>query len=185
MVAVCNDLSVSGSGGSKENGPPRSHAKAHLEAHLKSTRIAALLNAERAAAAASALDVRVIELETRAFQCLDVIDGHALEVHFAHLINQHLEAIELVDIIGGIFLVLKSHMVAEAGAASTHDGDTQCGGRGVLLAHDFLNFRVRHWSNCNHFSIFTPCRFRRYLLHTHCTTTRDLSIPLYRTCSGS
>src|ERR1019366_5495921 len=175
MSGHYNDLSATGSGGSKENGPSRSHAKAHLEARLESARMGALLNADRAAAAASALDIGVIELETRAFQCLDVIDGHAFEVHLAHLVNQHLEAIELVDIIGGIFLVLKSHVVAEAGAASAHNGHAQCDGRGVLLAHNFLNFRVRHWSNCNHFSILTPCRFRRYLFHTHCTTMRKPS----------
>ena len=133
-------------------------AKAHWKQTFESAKIAAHLNAERAAAAASALDVRVVELEAGAFQCLDVIDGDALEVHLAHLVDQHLEAIELVDIVGGIFLVLKSHVIAEAGAASTHNGNAQGDGRGILLAHNFLNFRGRHWGNCNHFSIFTPCR---------------------------
>src|SRR5215472_416259 len=49
------------------------------------------LDGERAAATASALHVRVVELETGTFQRLDVIDGDTLQVHFAHLIDEHFQ----------------------------------------------------------------------------------------------
>ena len=48
------------------------------------------LDAKRAAAAACTLHVGVVELETRAFQCLDVIDRDPVEIHFAHLVHQDL-----------------------------------------------------------------------------------------------
>jgi hypothetical protein len=39
------------------------------------------LNAERGTAATGTLHVRVLELEARAFERLDVVDGDALEIH--------------------------------------------------------------------------------------------------------
>lgn len=145
----------------KENGPLREIAKAHLEVLADVRGRAAFLYAERTAAAASALDVRIIELEARAFERLDVVDGNALEIHFAHLVDQDFETIELIDIVRGIFRILKSHVIAESGTPSPYNSHAERDGRGVLLAHNLFHFRGRHWSNCKHVSIFAPCRFRR------------------------
>jgi hypothetical protein len=106
----------------------------------------ARLDAERAAAAASALDVRVIELEARTFDCLDVINLDTVKIHFAHLIDQNFEAVEFIDVVAVLIdLVLESHVIAETRATAAHDGDAQAGGRGILLRQDFLHFRDGYW----------------------------------------
>jgi len=127
--------------------------------------VTASLYAERATAAAGALDVRIIELEASAFQRFDIVDGNAFQVHLAHLVYQYLEPIKFVNVVGRILGILKRHMVAEAGASAAYNSDAKRHGSGILLAHNFFYFRCRDWSNCNHFSIFTPCRYRRYFLH--------------------
>ena len=83
------------------------------------------LDAEGAAAAAGALDVGVVELETGAFDGLDVIDLDAVEVHLAHLVDQNLEALEFVHVVRGILGVVKSHVVAEPGTAAAYYSDAQ------------------------------------------------------------
>ena len=47
---------------------------------------------ERGAAAAGGLDVRVVELEARARQPLDVVDLGPDQVHQAHLVDDDLDA---------------------------------------------------------------------------------------------
>jgi len=81
------------------------------------------LNAKRAAAAASALHVRVIELEAGAFDGLNVVDLDAIQVHRAHLVDRDLEPVKINDLIGLIGLVFKCHVVLETGAASADDGN--------------------------------------------------------------
>src|ERR1700722_11454661 len=49
------------------------------------------LGAERTAAAAGALDVRIVELKARTINRFDVIDLHAIEVHLAHLVDEHFQ----------------------------------------------------------------------------------------------
>src|SRR5258708_19083818 len=114
------------------------------------------LDAERTSTATGALYVRVVEFETRALESLHVVDRDSFEVHFAHLVHKNLQAVELIDIVRGIFLVLESHVIAEARAASAHNGHSQGHGCRILLAHNFLNFGRRYWGNSNHLSIFTP-----------------------------
>ena len=46
-----------------------------------------VLDAEGTAATASALDVRIIEFEARAFETFHVVDGNTFQVHFAHLVD--------------------------------------------------------------------------------------------------
>jgi hypothetical protein len=106
----------------------------------------ARLNAERAAAAAGALDVRVIELEARTFDCLDVINLDTVEVHLAHLIDENFEAVEFIDVVAVLVdLIFESHVIAETRATATHDRDAQAGGRGILLRQDFLHFGDGYW----------------------------------------
>ena len=86
-------------------------AKAHRQTCPNRERIAAFLYAERAATAAGALDVRIIELEASAFQRLDIIDGDAFQVHFAHLIDEDLESIEFINVVGWIFRILNGQLL--------------------------------------------------------------------------
>src|ERR1700692_4646885 len=125
-------------GDAKENGPSRKLAKAHRQTRPNLERIAALLYAERTATAAGALDVWVVELEAGAFQRLDIVDGNAFQIHFAHLIDEDLESVEFIDVVGWIFRILKRHVIAEARAASAHDGHAERSRRGDLLAHCFF-----------------------------------------------
>ena len=99
-----------------------------------------LLDAERAAATAGALDIRIVELEARSLERLDIVNRDIFKVHLAHLVDQDLKPIELVDIVRGILLIFKGHVIAETGAAATHNGNAQCDGRRILLAHNFFNF---------------------------------------------
>ena len=87
------------------------------------------LNAEGAAAAAGAFYVGIVEFESRAFDGFDVVDGDAVEVHLAHLIDEDFEAVKFVNIVAGfVDLVLESHMVAESGAAAPYDRHAQTRG---------------------------------------------------------
>jgi len=108
------------------------------------------LNAKRTAAAAGAFHVRIIELEARAFDGLDVINLDAVEIHRTHLVNRDLESVEIHDLIGLIGLVFKSHVVLETGAASANHSDAQRHRHGVLHAHDFLDLGTGSGSQTNH-----------------------------------
>ena len=83
------------------------------------------LDGERAAAAAGALDVGIIELETGAFQRLDEIDFGAVEVQQAGLVHEDLQAIVVVSLVEHIRSVLEGHGIAETGAPSADDGNAQ------------------------------------------------------------
>ena len=128
-------------GDAKGNGPVHRLAKTHRHTRPNRERIAALLYAERTATAAGALDVRVVELEASAFQRFDIVDGDAFQVHFAHLIDENLESVEFIDVVGWILRILKRHVIAEARAASAHDGHAESNGRGGLLTHNFFYLR--------------------------------------------
>src|SRR5207302_4885591 len=83
------------------------------------------LNAERTPAAAGALHVGIVELESSAFQRLDVIDLHSVQVHRAHLIHGYLQAIKVEDLVrlGGI--VFERHVILETRAAAAHHRHAQ------------------------------------------------------------
>src|SRR5205085_279992 len=78
------------------------------------------LNTKRAAASASALHVRVIELKPRALERLNVINLHSIEVHRTHLVHGHFQAVEIEHFIRVVGLVLKSHVILKSRAASAH-----------------------------------------------------------------
>src|ERR1700681_444337 len=144
-----------------QKGPPRGSRRPCLAkpfsvgftVHLGISR---RLDAEGTSAATGALYVRVIELETRALKSLYVVDRDTFEVHFAHLVDEHLQAVELIDIVRRIFLILEGHMVAESRATAAHNGNSQGHRRRILLAHNFFHFCRCYRRNCNHLSIFTP-----------------------------
>jgi hypothetical protein len=114
------------------------------------------LNAKRAAAAAGALHVRIIELEAGTLDGFDVIDLNAIQIHRAHLVNRDLEPVKIHDLIGLIGLVFKRHMVLETRAASADDGNAQRHRDRILHAHDFLDLGAGSRSQTNHNFFWPP-----------------------------
>lgn len=109
------------------------------------------LNAEGGAAAAGAFYVGIVEFEAGALDGFDVVDGNAVEVHLAHLVDEDFEAFEFVDVVACLIdLTFESHVVAETGAAATYDRHAQTRWRGVLLRDDLLDFRYGNRRKSNH-----------------------------------
>src|SRR6266496_4239648 len=81
-------------------------------------------DAERRAASTRRLYIRVLELEARTLQTLDVIDLGADEVHEAHLVDDAPDALDLelaIDL-GGL---VEIEVVREPSTATTDDAQTQ------------------------------------------------------------
>jgi len=114
------------------------------------------LNAERTAATASALHVRVVELEAGAFQGFDVIDFHPIQIHRTHLVDRDLKPIKIHDLVGLVGLVFKCHVVLKTGAASADDGNAQRHRDWILHAHDFLDLGAGSGSQTNHKFLWPP-----------------------------
>lgn len=122
------------------------------------------LHGEGTAAAACALYVRVIELKPRAFESFDVVDGDTVEIHLAHLVDQDLQAVKLVDVVAGfVDLILEGHLIAKARAAAAHHGNTQARWLGRLLRQNFFYFVYGYWRQLNHFQPpeIAPCALQR------------------------
>src|SRR6202142_1220216 len=105
------------------------------------------------AAAAGALDVRVIELEARAFERLDVVDRNAFQIHLAHLVDKNLETLELVYVVAILIdLVFEGHVIAETRATTAHNGNAQAGGFRSLLQQNlfYLHYCGRRKLNHRH-----------------------------------
>src|SRR5665213_167656 len=109
------------------------------------------LDAEGTATAASALDVRVVELEASTLEGLDVVDLNSIQIHLAHLVDQDLDTVELVNVVRRILLTIKGHVVAEPRTSAAHDRHTQCRRSGILLSHDLFHFMRRGVSQLKHF----------------------------------
>lgn len=102
---------------------------------------AAGLNAEGGAAAAGALDVGIVELESGAFDGFDIVDGDAVEIHLAHLVDKDFQAVKFIDVVAAfIDLVLKSHVITEAGASASDDSDAQARRHRRLLRDNLFDF---------------------------------------------
>jgi hypothetical protein len=108
------------------------------------------LDAERAAATAGALNVRVVKLEARAFDAFDVIDLYAFKIHRAHLVNGNLQAVKVQYFIGVVGLVLECHVILKTRAAAADYRDTESRGHRALHVHYFFHFCTRYWRQTNH-----------------------------------
>ena len=64
--------------------------------------------------------MRVIELETRAFQRLDIVNLGAIQVQHAGLIDKNFQISEIIRLIQHVRLVFERHRVAEPGAPATN-----------------------------------------------------------------
>ena len=102
------------------------------------------LDAEGTAAAAGALHVGIVELESRTFERLDVIDLNSIQIHGAHLVDGNLQTIELKQLVRIAGLVFKRHMVLETGAAAANYSHAQRDWNGALHTHDFLDLGTRN-----------------------------------------
>jgi len=118
------------------------------------------LNAKRAAAAASALHVRVVELEAGALDGLNVINLDAIQIHRAHLVDRDLQPVKIHDFVSLVRRIFKCHVVLETGAASADDGNAQRHRYRILHAHDFLDLGAGSGSQTNHKFLWPP--HRRY-----------------------
>src|SRR6266700_302654 len=114
------------------------------------------LDAERAPTAAGALHVGIVEFKSRTFERLNVINLNSVQVHGTHLVDRHLQTVELEKLvrIGG--LVFKRHMVLKSGASAADNRHAQSNGHGVLHAHDFLDLGTRNGRQINHKSSWPP-----------------------------
>src|SRR5688572_12764725 len=105
---------------------------------------------EARAAAAGALHVRVVELEARALQPLDVVDHRAREVHQAHLVDDDVDAVDrepAIDL-GGLVEV---EVVREPGAAAADDAQPQRHvGLDRLGGADLVDLRGRQVGDPDH-----------------------------------
>src|SRR4029077_15663941 len=108
------------------------------------------------AAPAGALHVGIVELESRAFNRLDVIDLDPIQIHGAHLVDGNLQTIELKHLVRVSSLVFKRHVVLETRAAAAEDGSTKSRGHGALHAHDFLPLGTRNGRQIDHKSSWPP-----------------------------
>src|SRR6267142_1796847 len=79
------------------------------------------LDAEGTAAPAGALHIGIVELESRAFNRLDVIDLDSIQIHGTHLVDRNLQPIELKNLVRITGLILKCHVVLETGAAAANN----------------------------------------------------------------
>src|SRR6266568_963490 len=131
----------------KEKGPS---AEPKAQVALSQESRGRTLHAKGTTATAGALHVGVVELETRAFQCLDVVNLDAVQIHLAHLVHENFQTVELIDVVGFVDLVLESHVIAEARAAAAYDCHTKRCGRRVLTGHDFLDLTRGSRGNRNH-----------------------------------
>src|SRR5947209_20166379 len=94
------------------------------------------LGAERAAAAAGGLDVRIVELEAGTFEALDVIDFRTVQVQHTRLVNEDLQVAEFVSFVQQVGSGLKGHRIAEARASTPDYCNPKAGRLGVLHAQD-------------------------------------------------
>src|SRR5919106_5718623 len=98
-----------------------------------------MLTSKRAAAAAAALDVGVVDGEAGAHEAVDVVELGAHDVRNAHGVDEHPDALGLEDLVVVGDLVVEVDAVLETGAASGPHADTQREVFLTLLGHEGLD----------------------------------------------
>src|SRR3954471_10872347 len=124
--------------------PTRSAAKVRAARSRRLDRrdLLVLGNAEGRAAAARGHDVRVVHLEARALQRVDVVDARAVDVREALVVDEDPQAVVLEDRVA-FALVVEGEVVLEAGAAAAAHADPEAGeGQvGVLRIQELADLR--------------------------------------------
>src|SRR5439155_3009189 len=108
------------------------------------------LNAERTATAAGALDVGIVELESRTLERLDIINFDSIQIHGTHLVDRDLQTVKLKNLVRIAGLVFKRHVVLETGAAAAHHRHPKGSRHGALHVHDFLDLGTRYGRQMDH-----------------------------------
>src|SRR5580692_3687169 len=90
------------------------------------------LHIERRTAAAGALHIRVLELESRALERLNVIYDAPIQVHDRGRIDVDLKAVKIKGLIHHACAVFELHGVGEPGTTAAHDTYAQTGGDWIL-----------------------------------------------------
>src|SRR5215471_15640099 len=93
------------------------------------------LDVERRPAAAGALHVRVLELETGALQRLDVIHAAAVQVHDRGGVHEYFEAVHVEHFVHHAGASIELQGIGEARASASHNPDAQASRHGILLRH--------------------------------------------------
>src|SRR5208337_1130665 len=101
------------------------------------------LDAERRSAATGALDVRILEFESGAFQSLDIIHQATVQIHHGSGVHKDLKAVHLEGFVHHSRGILELHGIRETGTAAAHHADAQTSRHGILLSHDLFHFGNR------------------------------------------
>src|SRR5262245_15351803 len=93
---------------------------------LSAPPIASDLDAKRTAAAATAGDVRVVELEPGAMESVDVVDLGAVHVEEARFVDENLQPVEFVDrVVLVVIGLVEAHAVLETGTSASNHLDAK------------------------------------------------------------
>src|SRR5712664_3572631 len=125
------------------------------------------LDAEGTPATAGALHVGVIELESRTFDGLDVIDLDAFEVHRTHLVHRNLQTVKLENLVGIRGLIFKRHVVLKTRAAAADYRHAQSDRHWTLHVHDFLDLGARNGRQIDHGFLWPPLAGAPAMLTTY------------------
>ena len=115
------------------------------------------LHPKAAAAAAGLGDVGVLEGEAALVDAVVEVDGGAVEVQVALLVDGDLHAVLFDDeVLGDIGLVIEAELVLESAATAAGDADPQHHAVGhLLLVHDPLDFLGCVFGDFDHDSCFS------------------------------
>src|SRR5258708_4814247 len=139
------------------------------------------LDVERRPAAAGALHVRVLELETGTLQRLDVIHATPVQVHDRSGVHEHFKAVHIEHFVHHARAGVELQGVGEARAPASHHPHAQASRRGILLRHDSLYLGNGIWGQAN------GCRFYFWrslgCRGSRCSRHMYLLGPTYVNCS--
>jgi hypothetical protein len=94
--------------------------------------------------------MRIVELESGAFQSFDVIDFGAVQIKHAGLVDEDPEVAKVVRLVKHVGLVLEVHGIAEPGAAAADDGNAQARRFGILHTKNLVHFADCRFGELNH-----------------------------------
>src|SRR3990172_506337 len=110
----------------------------------------AISDLEGLAAAAASGRVRVVELEARAHDVVDVVDLGSIQIEMASRVDEEPDAVLLESLVPGRGLVVERELILEARAAAADHTDPEPRLGATILLEELLHFRGCHRSNLKH-----------------------------------
>src|ERR1700722_8920027 len=107
------------------------------------------LHVEGRSAAAGALHIRILKLESCTLEAFDVIHHATVQVVDGGSVDEHFQAVHVKSLIHHSRGVLELHGIREAGASAAHHANAQACGNRALLSHNFLHLSDRAGSQVN------------------------------------